>query len=51
MPPQPELFVGEIAALDGQAPPVLDARASRSILATVEAALESARTGQPVVVA
>ena len=38
-------------AIDGDGDTVLDARASRSILATVEAALESARTGQPVDVA
>ena len=35
-------------AVDEDRTTVLDARASRSILATVEAALESARSGQPV---
>ncbi len=37
-------------AIDENSETVLDARAARAIFATVEAALESSRTGQPVVV-
>ena len=43
------LLVDDFArVIDEDGETILDARASRDILATVEAALESARTGQPV---
>jgi predicted dehydrogenase len=37
-------------AIDTGGPTILDARASHAIFSTVEAALESARTGKPVAV-